>query len=60
MLKKTINCPSCEVKCDVIIRQSNYENEEVEIEYCPICSASITDSILLDVEDDDEWPVSGI
>lgn len=43
MYKRTINCQSCEVKCDVIVRQTNYDNEELEIEFCPICSASIDD-----------------
>ena len=43
MYRKTINCRSCEVKCDVIIRQSNYESDEVEVEFCPICSADIVD-----------------
>lgn len=43
MYKRTINCQSCEVKCDVIVRQTNYDNEELEIQFCPICSASIDD-----------------
>lgn len=43
MYKKTINCQSCEVKCDVIVRQTNYDNEELEIEFCPFCSANIED-----------------
>lgn len=52
--KKTINCPSCEVLCDVIIRQSNYEDDdEVTIEFCPVCSASIEDYKLY--TDEDEW-----
>ena len=61
MKKQTINCRSCEVKCDVIIRHSNYDNDEIEIEFCPICSSSLEDNTLLDYQDDDEeWPVSGI
>lgn len=43
MIKRTINCSSCEVKTDIIIRQSNYEVEDVEIQYCPICSAELRD-----------------
>ena len=43
MYKKTINCRSCEVKCDVIIRQTNFDDEEMPIEFCPICSASLED-----------------
>jgi hypothetical protein len=42
MYKKTINCLSCEVKCDIIVRQTNYE-DEIEVEYCPFCSTSIDD-----------------
>jgi hypothetical protein len=42
MYKKTINCLSCEVKCDIIVRQTNYE-DEIEVEYCPFCSVSIDD-----------------
>lgn len=42
MYRKTINCLSCEVKCDIIIRDSNFENE-IEAQYCPICSAEIVD-----------------
>lgn len=44
MLKKTINCRSCEVKCDVIVRQSNFDEDEVEVTYCPFCSTDISDS----------------
>jgi len=54
MYKKTINCLSCEVKCDVIIRQNNFETEEMEIEFCPICSAAIEDSQSLTVWNEDE------
>lgn len=42
MYKKTINCPSCECKCDVIVRQTNYD-DEIEVQYCPFCSISIED-----------------
>ena len=42
MYKKTINCLSCEVKCDIIVRQTNYE-DEIEVEYCPFCSVPIDD-----------------
>lgn len=48
MYKKTINCQSCEVKCDIIIRQTNYETEELEIQFCPMCSASIEDHEIID------------
>jgi len=44
VFKTTINCRGCEVKCDVIIRQTNYEHEEIEIAFCPICSANIEDN----------------
>ena len=54
MYKKTINCLSCEVKCDVIVRQTNYETEEIEIEYCPICSALQTDADVTEYEEYDE------
>ena len=54
MKRKTINCVSCEVKCDVILLQSNYEDEEeIEVQFCPICSANIED-FNMELEDD-EW-----
>ena len=55
MYKKTINCQSCEVKCDVIIRQTNFETEEIEIEYCPICSALQSDARYYDDEDENPY-----
>lgn len=57
MYKKTINCQSCEVKCDVIIRQSNFE-DELEVQFCPICSANLDD--LIDYEDSEEEWTNGI
>lgn len=58
MYKKTINCLSCETKCDIIVRESNFE-EELEIKFCPICSTSMSDfedlkSVLDDIESE-EW-----
>ena len=50
MYKKTINCQSCEVKCDIIVRHSNFD-EEMEVQFCPMCSADIND---LDYTDWDE------
>ena len=49
--KKTINCLSCEIKSDVIVKQTNYDNEELEILYCPMCSALLSD-MDEDTEDD--------
>jgi hypothetical protein len=43
MYKKRINCQSCEIKCDVIVRESNFD-DELEVEYCPFCSVSIDDN----------------
>jgi len=59
MYKTTINCQSCEVKCDVIVRQTNFE-DEIDVIYCPVCSANVEDNLDLNIEDDEEWPVSGI
>ena len=53
MHRKSINCQSCETRCDVIVRQSNYE-EEIEVEYCPICSAEIITNESF-FEDDHEY-----
>ena len=54
MKRKTINCVSCKVKCDVIVLQSNYEDEEqVEVQFCPVCSANIEDFTV--TEEYDEW-----
>lgn len=53
MQKKTINCTSCETKCDIIIRHSNYEDDDIEVTYCPCCSASIEDNDLY-IEEYDE------
>jgi uncharacterized protein CbrC (UPF0167 family) len=41
MIKKIVNCPSCETRSDVIIRQSNLPEEEVIVSYCPVCSSEI-------------------
>ena len=45
MIKKTINCPSCEIKCDIIIRESNFEDDEDIIQYCPSCSTELDDML---------------
>ena len=51
IVKQTIKCQSCEVKMDVIIRDANYELDDVEISYCPVCSIE-----LLDLEEyDEDW-----
>jgi uncharacterized protein CbrC (UPF0167 family) len=52
--KKVINCPSCEVKSDVIVRQTNYDTEEIEVLYCPICSAELIDIIMDDWDEEDD------
>lgn len=44
MIRKRISCMSCETKSDVIIRSSNFEDDDVEIVYCPVCSASIDEN----------------
>jgi len=43
MIRKRINCLSCESKLDVIIRESNFDEEDVEVNYCPVCSTEIED-----------------
>lgn len=44
MIKKSIHCKSCEVRCDVIVRQSNYDDEfDIEVNYCPVCSINLED-----------------
>lgn len=53
MQRKTINCLSCEVKSDVIIRQSNFEDDDMSISFCPVCSADIDD--IEDYIPEDEW-----
>lgn len=57
MIRVTINCSSCEVKSDIIIRQSNYEDDDViEVAYCPICSAERFWSSRSGIEDiESEW-----
>lgn len=52
MFRKTINCQSCEIKCDIIVTQTNYETEEIDIEYCPVCSALQTEAFEIDDEDE--------
>lgn len=56
MYKKTINCQSCEVKCDIIIRQTNFDSEVLDVEFCPICSTNILDDeILINDDGEIEW-----
>jgi len=44
MIRKSIHCRSCEAKCDIIVRQTNYDDDyELETLYCPVCSASLED-----------------
>jgi uncharacterized protein CbrC (UPF0167 family) len=43
MIKKTINCPSCETRSDIIIRHTNLPDDEVEVTYCPVCSSEVSD-----------------
>lgn len=43
MRKKRINCLSCETKTDIIIWEANIDEEDIEINYCPICSTLIED-----------------
>jgi len=45
MIKKSIKCMSCETRCDIIITQSNFEDEEIEVKYCPVCSCDIDDGM---------------
>jgi len=56
MKRKTLDCLSCETKSDIIVRYSNYEDDEVEILYCPICSTEV-----IELDDygmnDDEYEV---
>lgn len=53
--KHTINCRACEVRVDVIVRQANYDEvEEVEVNYCPVCSTPIEDYEWVNEEDEDE------
>ena len=53
MKKTRINCLSCETKTDIIIWEANIPEEEVEVIYCPVCSAEKEE---LDhyMEDEDE------
>jgi len=53
LVKKTIKCQSCEVKCDVIIRDANYELDAVDINYCPICSIELNE--MESEYEDDDW-----
>ena len=41
MIKKRLICMSCETRCDVIITHSNFEDDDIEIKYCPACSTDI-------------------
>jgi len=43
MKKKRINCQSCETKTDIIVWEANMPEEEVELSFCPVCSAHIDD-----------------
>jgi len=43
MKKQRINCFSCETKTDIIVWESNRPEEEVELNYCPVCSAALDD-----------------
>lgn len=52
MIKKTINCPSCEIKCDIIIRESNFDEDEEIINYCPCCSTELDDMMELNYDDE--------
>lgn len=53
MIRKRINCMSCETKVDVIIRDSNFEDDDVEVIYCPVCSANVEEDS--DFEDWNEY-----
>lgn len=45
MIKKAIHCRSCEIRCDVIIRQTNFDEEyDIDVLYCPVCSISIEEN----------------
>ena len=55
MIKKRINCMSCETRCDVIITQSNFDDEEVNVRYCPVCSTDQDDDIASLFDDLEEY-----
>lgn len=55
MKRKTINCMSCETQADVIVKYSNFEDDElVEVNYCPVCSAEQVNLDELGYGDDDD------
>ena len=51
MMIKRISCLSCETKCDVMIKEANYD--EVEIQWCPVCSAELDYVVYVEDEEDD-------
>ena len=55
MIKKRINCMSCETRCDVIITQSNFDDEEINVRYCPVCSTDQDDDIAALFDDLEEY-----
>jgi uncharacterized protein CbrC (UPF0167 family) len=53
MKKKRINCQSCETKTDIIVWESNIPEDEVEFNYCPVCSADLEDFDSYATEDEE-------
>lgn len=55
MIKKSIKCMSCETRCDIIITQSNFEDDVLEVRYCPMCSCELDDPVESMFDEDVDW-----
>lgn len=54
MKRKTLDCLSCETKTDVVVRYSNFEDDDVEVIYCPVCSSEVIDLDEYGMSDDND------
>lgn len=51
-MKELFKCTSCDTISEIVILESNFDDEDIHIEFCPICSVSRED--VIDYEDDEE------